>query len=185
MQYFKGDVVEKKYYESGKQIMDDLSLQRDEFFDDSYACQALGDLIVQDNRSPLANAMPQTIFRESFPDIVQAFVEVGTFESYLSVFRKIFGEDVGVQFTVPGPGLLNIEIEAEGVILFNFSVREIVDNQYQYFDLITQEGETEDEPSEIMFQAIKGFESQYELERMLFEMVPSGIYTNISLTLGE
>lgn len=185
MQYFKGDITEKKYYESGKEIMDNLSLQRNEFFDDAYACQALGDLIVEDNRSPLATAMPQQIFRESYPDIVQSFIEVGTFESYLSVFRKIFGEDVGVEFTVPDPGKLNIAIEAEGVVLFNFAVREIVNNQYEYFDLITQEGETSDEPSEIMFQTIKGFESQYELERMLFEMVPAGIYTTISLTLGE
>lgn len=179
MQYFKGDTTEIKYYESGKAIMDSTSLQRDEFFDDAYACQALGDLIVESNISPLARAIPQEIFRESFPQIVQSFIEVGTFESYISVFKKIFGDDVDINFTVPAPGKLNIDIEAEGIELYNLAVRYIQNNAYIYDDLITQDG-----VDEIMVQNIKGFQSQYELERMLFEMVPAGIYTEITLTLG-
>lgn len=179
MQYFKGDATEKKYYESGKVIMDDLSLQKDEFFDDAYACQVLGDIIFESKRSPLATAIPQEIFREALPEIIMAFIDVGTFEAYLDVFRKIFGDDVGITFTVPGPGQLNIEIEAEGIELFDLVVRRIENNFYVIDELITQDG-----ADTIAVQVIKGFQSQYELERMLFEMVPAGIYTQITLTIG-
>lgn len=178
MQFFKGDAIEKKYYDAGKPIMDGLSLQRDEMFDDAYACQVLGNIIWESKLSPLTNAITQDIFRESFSELVQSFIEVGTFESYLSVFKKIFGEEVGVQFEVPAPGKLNILIEAEGIELFEMMGREIVDDAYDYFEITDHTGDP------ILLQTVKGFQSQAELERMLFEMVPAGIFTNISLTIG-
>lgn len=178
MQYFKGDAIEKKYYESGKAILDELSLQRDEFFDDAYFCQVLGDIIWESKLSPLSNAITKDIFRESFPELIQSFIEVGTFESYLSVFRKIFGAEVDVTFEVPGPGKLNIVIGAEGIELEEMLGREIIDDAYEYFEITDHTGDP------ILLQSVKGFQSQYELERMLFEMVPAGIFTNITLTIG-
>lgn len=177
MQYFNGDDVEKKYYNSGAVKMNELSLQKDEFFDDAYACQVFGDLLFEEMRSPLSNAMPKEIFRESFSEIVQSFIEVGTFESYLTVFRKIFGPDVDVTFTVPAAGKLNILIVAEGLEISNFVSRYIQSNQYNFDNVITQDGD------QIVFQTVNGFQSQYELEQMLFEMVPSGIFTSITLTI--
>lgn len=177
-QFFKGDSTEKKFYNSAKPGSDSLELQKDEFFDGAYDCFVLGDVLYETKRAPLTNAISQEIFRESFATVFNAFLEAGSFESYLTVFRKIFGEEVEVTFTVPGPGKLNIDITAEGVVLTNFAAREIVDNTYVYHDILDDEGEN------IVFQTIKGFESQYELEKMLFEMVPDGIYTEITLTLG-
>ena len=179
MQYFKGDATELKFYESGKTLMDEVSLAKDEFFDDAYLCQVFGDLIFDMGISPLSNAIPKAIFRESYPELVDSFVLVGTFESYLEVFQKIFGESVNVTFTVPGPGQLEIDIIAEGIELSEFVARYIQNNQYFFDEII------DDESDNIVFQTIKGFQSQYELERMLFEMVPAGIATTISLTLGE
>lgn len=56
--------------------------------------------------------------------------------------------------------------------------REIVDDAYDYFEITDHTGDP------ILLQTVKGFQSQAELERMLFEMVPAGIFTNISLTIG-
>lgn len=178
-QFFKGDAVERKYYESGKTILDQLSQQRSEFFDDAYNCFVLGDLLFSTGRAPLANAIPQNIFRESFSTIFDSFEEAGTFEAYLTVFRKIFGDDVEVEFTVPGPGQLNIDIVSSGIEILGMTVREIDGDEYDNYTLI------DDEDDRIVLQGIKGFQSQYELEQMLFEMVPAGIYTEISLTIGE
>jgi len=177
-QYFKGDELELKFYNSGSDLMDSRSLEKDEFFDDAFACFLLGELLYDEGRAPLSNAIPRDIFRESFSVVFDAFVVAGSFESYLTVFRKIFGDDVDVTFTVPGPGKLNIDIVAEGVVESNFVARRIENNAYVLDEIL------DDESDNIVFQTIKGFQSQYELEQMLFEMVPAGIYTEITLSLG-
>jgi hypothetical protein len=176
-QYFKGDATELKYYAVGSSVIQGFNLSKDDFFDDAYACFVLGELLYDNGLSPLANAIPRDIFIGSFADIFDAFVEAGSFEGYLTVFRKIFGEDVVVEFVVPAPGKLQINIEATGVEEFLFAARQIENDEYVLYDIL------DDENDNIVFQTLKGFESQYELEQMLFEMVPAGIFTEITLTL--
>lgn len=178
MQNFKGDATELKYDGAAEPIMTQLSEDKDEFFDEAYACFVLGEVLYDSMRAPLANAIKREIFRESFSSIFQAFVEVGTFESYLTVFRNIFGDEVDVEFTVPAPGRLQINIEASDLILSNFAARYIEDNTYLFDTVVDDAGD------KILFRTVKGFQSQYELEQMLFEMVPAGIFTEISLTVG-
>lgn len=177
--YKATDAVETKFYESAAPLFDILSGERDDFFNGAYACFVLGEVLWDTDRSPLSNAISREIFRTSFEGIFDSFVEVGSFESYISVFKKIFGDDVDVQFTVPAPGKLEIDITATTVELTNFAARIIESNAYVLYDVITQ-----DAVDEIVFQSIKGFTSQYELERMLFEMVPAGVWTTITLDLG-
>lgn len=179
MQYFKGDADEVKVTAAVLPITDGLSLQKDLFFEHAYEAAPLADVIYLDNRSPLARAMPQAIFRASFRQIFDAFQAAGSFESYLTVFRKIFGEDVDVQFTVPGPGMLEIDINAQGLEVSNFVARRIENNAYVFEPVVTQDGD------QIVFRTVQGFQSQYELEQMLFELVPGGIYTEISLSIGS
>lgn len=179
-QFFKPtDETEKKFYQIVKTVFDILALERSTFFSNAYICDKLGEIIWDSKRAPLTNAMKREIFSTSFEGIVDAFISAGTFESYLTVFRKIFGEDVEVTFTVPAPGKLNIDIVASGVEISDFIAREIIEDEYQYFDVVTQDDE------EIVFQTVKSFTSQYELEQMLYEMVPGGIYTEITLDLGD
>ncbi len=176
-QYFKGDDTEIKMYTAGKFATDAVGIQLDLFEDGAYDTYALGDLIFDNDLSPLANAIPRLIFREAFKEIFDAFVAVGSFEAYLTVFRKIFGDDVEVTFTVPAAGKLNIDIVATGVELSDFITRYIENNEYVIDEIIDEEGDN------IAFQGLKGFQSQYELEQMLFEMVPAGIYTTITLDI--
>jgi hypothetical protein len=178
LQYFKNDEIEQKFYNTGSPLLALVSSSKDDFLDGSYEAASLGDLIYESARSPLANAIVQSVFRDSFKEIFDAFVEVGTFETYITVFKKIFGEDCTVEFEVPAAGKLNIDIEAEGVELSNFVSRYIEDNQYLFDEIIDYDGDN------IAFQSIKGFQTEYEVEQMLFEMVPAGIYTQISLTIG-
>lgn len=177
MQYFKGDAEEIKFDESAKVIISDLSTSKDLFWAGAFEAAPLGDLLFLTKKSPLAGAISQDIFRLAFKEIFNAFIHVGTFEAYLTVFNKIFGSSVIVTFTVPAPGRLQIHIEAEGVELSNFVARYIDNNNYIFDDVITFGLDN------IVFQTIKGFTTQYELEQMLFEMVPAGIFTEITLTL--
>lgn len=178
MQYFKGDEDELKMAAAGNDLMTQASDAKTEFFNDAYGCFVLGELLYDTGRAPLANAIPRDIFRETFESVFDSFVEAGTFESYMNVFRKVFGDDVGVVFTVPAPGKLLIDITSAGFVISEFLARQVEDNSYVFYNMI------DDEDDFIVFQTVKGFTSQYELEQMLFEMVPDGIYTEITLTLG-
>ena len=179
MEFFKGDPDEVKVYQSIKGLFDNIGVQAELFYSDTYNDYTFGGLIFDEDRSPLTNAIRRDIFIESFNEIFSAFVVVGTPEAYLTVFRKIFGDDVEVEFEVPAAGKLNINITASGVQLDDFVSRYIADNQYFFDDIVTQDDD------EIVFQSFKGFESQYELELMLREMVPAGIFTTINLDFGS
>lgn len=179
MQNFKGDAVELKFRGVAEGVGEPLSFQKELFFDDAYECQELGAVLYDNDWAPLSNAIPRDIFKESFSTIFDQFLEAGSAESYLFVFRKIFGDDVEVVFTVPAPGKLEIDITAVGIELSNFGARRVVNNEYVIDEIVDYDEDN------IVFQTIKGFQSQYELEQMLFEMVPAGIYTVITLTLGE
>jgi len=178
-QYFKGDATELKYFNCVDPLLSLLSLEKTNFFDRAYECFSLGDVLYDNDLSPLANAISKDIFRTSFWTVFDSFLVAGSFESYLTVFRKVFGDDVVVNFTVPDPGKLEIDIVASGIELSTFVARYIDNNQYAFDNVFDQDGD------QIVFQTVKGFESEYELEQMLFEMVPAGIYTEISLTVGE
>lgn len=179
MQYFKGDTREQQFFNSLDGVLQAASADKDDFFADAYQCYILGDILHDSDASPLTNAVKKDIFRSTFPEIFDAFIVSGTFESYISVFKKIFGDTVEIDFTVPAPGKLNIDIVAVGIELANGVARTVEDNNFVISPLITQDEDF------IMFQVIQGFQSQYELEQMLYELVPTGIYTTINLTLGE
>lgn len=178
-QYFKGDDFELSMEASALPTLETIEDSLDEFYADAYECQAFGDLIYDTGRSPLANAIAQNIYRTTFNEVFENFRVAGSFESYIAVFEKIFGESVDITFTVPAPGKLEIDIIAEGIIESNFGARQIEDDNYVLYDIVDYDGDN------LIFQTIQGFQSQYELEQMLFEMVPDGIWTQITLALGE
>lgn len=179
VQFFKeNDALEQKMYESGAAAMSAAGMTLDDFDADAYESQPFGDIISDNNLSPLSNAITKEIFRQFFNEVFLAFGSAGTFESYISVFKKIFGDDVDIVFTVPDPGSLEIDITTMNIEVFNFVARRIVDDQYVFDNVVTEDDE------QILFRSIKGFESQYELEQMLFELVPGGIATTITLAFG-
>lgn len=177
MQYYKGDVTEVKFQQAAEPQMAALSLSKDDMFEGCYTCYLLGDLIFNQKLSPLANAIVPDIFRQSFNELYESFTLAGTFESYLSVFRKVFGSSVDIEFTVPAPGKLIIDIEADQIELSNWVAKSIENNTFIYSQMLTLDGDR------LQFKTVKGFNSQYELEQMLFEMVPAGVFTEINLTI--
>jgi hypothetical protein len=178
MQYFKGDSTELKMYNSVSPIMDITSNILSDYFDNAYNNIKLGEFIYDENRVPLTNALKREIFIDCFKEIFEAWSFCGTFESYLTVFRKIFGEDAIIEFTVPGSGRLQIDIETSGLVEYGFISRWIVDNAYVFYDIVDDVGDS------IVFENFKGIETEFELEKILFQMVPNGIFTEVSLTIA-
>lgn len=178
MQFFKGDEQEKKTYESALPAFEEIGTQKDLFWDGAFSCFNLGDIIWQSGMSPLANAIPQEFFREAFFALFDSFTFAGTFESYLTVFRAVFGDDVIVVFTVPAPGKLNIDITATGLQISGLLGRVVDTGGYAIDKIIDRDG------NYLVGRSFKGLDSEYELRQMLFEMVPGGVYTTITLDVG-
>lgn len=179
MQYFKeSDATEKKYVNAAGPVLDDLSAEKDAMHAGAYASAKLGEIIYDSKRSPLSNAIKREIFRIAFAEIFNAFVVAGSFESYITVFQRIFGTGVSITFTVPAAGKLTVAIIASEIEVSNAVMRYIDSNAYVFDNLVDYDG------ANLLFQTVKGFQSQYELEQMLFEIVPAGIFTSISLTIA-
>jgi len=176
--YKEGDEKELKFFNSANPILVNLEGAKNDFFLGAYSAFPLGEILYDSGRAPLANAIPREIFREVFATVFGSFLEAGSFETYLDVFRNIFGADVEVTFAVPGPGKLNIDIVATGLAIFDLIGRTIQEDAYLIDEIVDYDG------NNVVGQSLKGFETEYELEQMLFEMVPAGIFTNITLTVG-
>lgn len=178
MKYFKGDDKELKVYQAGDGMLTSISLALNEYFEDVYGSKPLGAFLFDEQRFPLTNAIKRDIFINCFQELFQAWSFCGTFESYILVFKKIFGEDSTIVFTVPDPGKLTIDITSTGLQDYEFLARAIVENEYISDTVVDDVGDT------IVFSAVQGIETQSELEKVLFTMVPNGIYTTVSLTIG-
>lgn len=153
-----------------------LGVDHDTFFDEAFASYLLGDVLWNLDRDPLVGVVTKEVFRSSFPAIHELFTRPGTFEFYLSVFRKIFSADVDIEFEIPGPGQLVINVSAITYENFGILTREIVDDVYVYSNLVTSDL---NEP--IVGQGVVGIKTQAEMEGLISEISAYGVYTEINL----
>src|SRR5690606_37380288 len=104
MQFFKGDEKEQKLVQALSPIFSSIRNSRNTFYNMAYTAFQLGEVIWDTGSSPIVGRVPRNVFREAFPEIFNAFQEGGSLESYLTVFRKVFGDEVDIEFVVPEPG---------------------------------------------------------------------------------
>jgi hypothetical protein len=178
LQKFKpNDPQEQKFIDCILPSLDLLGVQLDSFFDGANECFLLGDILFVLNRSPLADIITQDIFRESFTAIHEYFTRPGTFEFYLEIFRKIWGNAVEVEFIIPAPGKLQININALSIESANFLARRIVSNHYLYDEVMDHDG------NNLCFQVTKGIKTQQETDALITELYPQGIWVQTTLTI--
>jgi hypothetical protein len=178
MQSFKEtDEIERRMVEAGTPLLDLLSSDRTEFYNGAFQAFPLGDIFINLNNAPLARAIPPEAFRKSFFAIFQLFTRPGTFEYYLTVFRAIFGDGVDVAFAIPAPGQLEINIETLTESLDTFTARTIIDNAYVYDQVIDHDSDF------IVFQGTQGLKTQDEIDKLMKELQPAGVYVEADLTL--
>jgi len=178
-QAFKeNDAIEARFADTFFPIQNQLSLDRDAFYAGAYTAEPLGDVFRNLNADPLARVLAPDVYRNSFPAIHDLFTRPGTFEYYLAVFRKVFGTNVIVEFTIPSPGVLNINVEAVELQLTNFLAREIVEDVYVTHEVLDEEGDN------IVFQALFGIKTQVEMDLLINELAPSIIFTTATLVVS-
>lgn len=179
LQRFKeSDDLETKILAAVSAALNPISTDLDNFLAGAFTCYLLGDALYDADRDPMVGVVTRDVFRESFFAFHELFTKPGTFEFWLTLFRAIWGEDVEVEFTIPNPGQLVINISEVHVETFYLTARRIVNNAYIYENLITQADE------KILAQVQIGFRTQQEVDAMTKEIAVNGIYTKINLVTG-
>lgn len=158
--------------------LNEISQDLTQFFNEAYVSYMLGDVLFDLDRSPLADSITKDVFRSSYFAIHQLNTRPGTFEFYLDVFKAVFGEDVVVEFSIPGPGKLQINIEAITIVENYLMARRIENGGYVYYNLVTQDGDF------IMAQVADGPKTQSEVDAIMIELVPQGIWVNTTLVIS-
>lgn len=177
-QLFKlNDELEQKVFDTFSFSTMLTGLEMTIFYQNANEAYPLGDALYILNRDPMAGVLLPETFRESFPEIHSQFTRPGVFEFYLNVLRKIWGETANIEFVIPAPGKLNINIEALTLELLTFTARKIENNTYIFEDIETQAGET------LVFQGTQGIKDQREANALVREIAPQGIFTQINLEI--
>ncbi len=157
-------------------VLDILGVDRDTFYSECFESYLFGDVLFDLSRDPLVDVITQEVYRASFPAIHELFTRPGTFEFYISVFRKVFPEDVDIQFEIPDPGKLEITLNALTLAQFYLLTRRIVADVYVYENLVTS-GANE----KILVRGTSGIKTQSEIEGLVAEISAYGIYTTVTL----
>lgn len=179
MQAFKeNDPIEEKVKQCFLSILNLIGEDEDAFFNGAYTAFPLGDVLYTLHANPLTRILSQDTFRKSFDAINEFFTKPGTFEFYLDIFRTIFGESVVVEFTIPGDGQLQIDIEAIELETGKLIARRIVADAYVYDNLVDQDGDY------ILNQGVTGITTQEDLDILMKELAVAGVFTEATLTLS-
>lgn len=175
VQFFKNDTLELQMYAVAEPILTVSSIAKDEFLDGAFECEAFLLMLYDEKRMPFSERVPRPAFVAFVREALKNFPFTGNFETYLFVIRSIFGPSVSVIFTVPAPGKLSIGVAALAELEFDFLASEYMGGSYDFFNVVDDDGD------QIIFIGLPGIDTEYELELLFSEIIPVGIFPDISL----
>lgn len=167
MEYFKGDETEKKIAACGNSLFQVLEGELRLFLQNAYKGEGMGRVLYDTGLAPLVNVLPRDTFAAAMNALVANFRAAGTFESYISVFKTIFGADTDVAFEILGKARLRINIAAKrmGARLWRTTSGALVqskDGKVFAFQRTVQSGD------------------YYEARQVLTILTPGGVYLEIT-----
>ncbi|MGN0024132.1 MAG: hypothetical protein ACI351_01725 [Candidatus Avelusimicrobium sp.] len=167
MEYFTGDKSEKKIVSCAGSLFQILEGEVRAFFQNAYNAEGLGRVLYDAGLAPLSNILPRDTFAGTMNALFEKFRTAGTFESYISVFKTIFGADTGVVFEVLGKAQLRINITAKraGTRLWGTLDEKLV----------------KDKAGKVFaFQRTVKSGDYYEARQVLTILTPGGIYLEVT-----
>lgn len=174
-QKFKGDATELKMEAAASEAFDVCSAGLDHFFEDGYEASPFLLGMYDDGRMPFADRVPRDSFVDFIKEALDRFPFTGTFESYIFILEAIFGAGSGVIFEVPAPGKLEMLVNAASSIDFEFITGQVESGSIVTYDMVDHDG------TSLVFGGISGIDSESELQTMLAEIIPAGIFADITL----
>lgn len=176
VQNFKGDNLELKFQSVGNPIFDLADSSLDDFYSEGFESTPFLLMLYDEGRMPFSNRIPREAFVDFIKQALKRFPVTGIFETYLFVLRSLFGEMSEINFEIPSPGKLEIDINAIASTTFDFIGREFIDGSYTFFNIVDEDGNI------LQFRGIPGLSTEYELYLLFSEIMPAGIVPVIALT---
>lgn len=174
-QNFKGDALELKMRGCGDPLFDITNAALDDFYANGFECTPFILMLYDEGRMPFSDRIPRDAFVGFVLEALKRFPFTGIFETYIFVLKSVFGPDTEIDFDVPNPGELHIDVAAVANTEFQFIGREFIDGEYFYFDMIDGDGAL------LQFRGVPGISTEYELNLLFSEIIPIGISPTISL----
>lgn len=175
-QTFKGDTLEQQMIDAGDPAFEACIQALNSFFQNCYTSHDFLLMLYDNGRMPFSDRVPRDVFIGFIQEAIPNFPVTGTFEAYLFILKSIFGEETEVQFDVPAAGKLEMLVAAEASLDFNFLASEFSGGVFQEYTMQTTTGD------DITFTGISGIDSEAELSALLAELIPVGIWPDITLT---
>lgn len=174
-QKFKGDSTELKMEAAAEAAFDVVSVGLDAFNEEGYNASPFLLMLYDEGRMPFADRVPRDSFVAFIKEALTRFPFTGTFESYIFIIESIFGEGSGVLFDVPAAGKLEILVNAASSIESDFTTSTVVSGSIQTDTVVDDLGNV------LVFAGLSGIDSEFELKTLLSEIIPAGIYPDVTL----
>lgn len=174
-QKFKGDDTELKMEAAALPAFQVCNTGLDAFALSGYNASPFLLGMYDDGRMPFADRVPRDSFVAFIKEALARFPFTGSFESYIFILEAIFGAGSGVLFNIPAPGKLEIAVNAASSIEFDWITAEFVDGVLTNSTMIDSSG------SQMVFGGVSGIDSEFELEMLLAEIIPGGIFPAVTL----
>lgn len=178
-QKFKGDTTELQMEAAGSLPFDICTIELESFLSGCYDSNPFLLMLYDAGRMPFVERVPRDAFIGFIKQAIPNFPTTGTFETYLFILKSIFGPETVVFFEVPAPGKITMLVSAGDILSFDWVATEFNGVDIDTYSVIDNEGD------QIQFQGIAGIDSQAELEQLLSELIPAGIYPDITLAFFE
>lgn len=178
-QNFKGDAQELRFEAAGIPAFEACSASLDAYEAGAYDSAEFLLMLYDEGRMPFSDRVSRAAFVSFYREALRNFPVTGTFEAYIFILKAIFGATTEILFSVPAAGKLEILVDAAANISFGFVAWSYVDGQYQYDQIVTAANEP------IQFSSLSGIESEAELKALLAEIIPAGIWPDITLGIFE
>ena len=174
-QKFKGDAVELKMEAAAKPAFDSTGAALDAFLASGYEASPFLLAMYDEGRMPFADRVPRESFVAFIKEALARFPFTGSFESYLFILEAIFGSGSGVLFDVPAAGKLEIAVNAASSLEFDFVFYEFIDGETVISNAVDHLD------NQLVLGGISGIDSEFELQMLLAEIIPAGIFAEVVL----
>lgn len=114
-QYLVGDNDELLFHNVVKRYYAGYQAGLIDMYANCYNDKALGQVLYNLNQSSLYKAIPERVFIATFNAIFEKWRYVGNFESFITIFKSIFGEDTAITFTKTAKGVLTVDVVAKSI----------------------------------------------------------------------
>ncbi|MGB2579397.1 hypothetical protein AAIR98_001316 [Elusimicrobium simillimum] len=178
-QFFYKDNVELKFYGAAEDVFSKLKDELSLWFEKAYSDEQFGGVLYDNAVTPLTGVVARDIFVKHFNQIFEMWRYGGTFESYLYVFRHIFGEESQITFERAAPAHLKINIVSSKTGYFEWIVNKKVDNNIVDSGAIVERKDS----LPVFFQQQLGITDFREVQGILNSLNPSGIFLEVDFSL--